>query len=44
MKIYADENIESAVRNLLQELVREEKIQNAGGRGLGALWALKKGH
>jgi len=40
----SDKQKKDKVRNLLQELVREEKIQNAGGRGLGARWALKKGH
>jgi ATP-dependent DNA helicase RecG len=32
------------VRNLLQELVRGEKIVNVGRRGLGALWQMKRGN
>jgi ATP-dependent DNA helicase RecG len=30
------------VRNLVQQLTREERIENVGGRGVGAKWALKR--
>lgn len=37
-----DRQKKDKVRNLLQELVREESIENIGGRALGACWTLKK--
>jgi ATP-dependent DNA helicase RecG len=37
-----DKQKKDKVRNLVQQLTREGRIENVGGRGVGAMWALKR--